>query len=257
MNDSQPCEFLEWDTAFFGVRTAKATDNTLTAAGTEGILRWCRDNCIDALYFLCPANDNTTRRHAQQAGFHLVDIRLTLEHGFKTSHFPQAPDAVSHDIRELGKDDLPALRTLAAVSHRNTRFYNDPFYPRAACDRFYAAWIERSCAGYDDKVWVLEDSSGIAGYATARIREGAGAMGLVAVSEQARGKGAGSALVRRSLAWFREEGARSAKVVTQGSDVPAQRMYQRAGFVTSRVELWYHWHPRAEDVRGATSGDKA
>jgi ribosomal protein S18 acetylase RimI-like enzyme len=29
-------------------------------------------------------------------------------------------------------------------------------------------------------------------------------------------------------------------VVTQGRNVAAQRLYQRAGFVTASTQLWYH-----------------
>jgi len=34
-------------------------------------------------------------------------------------------------------------------------------------------------------------------------------------------------------------------VVTQGRNLAAQRLYQRNGFVTASLQLWYHrWFPR-------------
>jgi hypothetical protein len=30
------------------------------------------------------------------------------------------------------------------------------------------------------------------------------------------------------------------KTVTQGRNIPAQRTYQRCGFQTAAVQLWYH-----------------
>ena len=37
------------------------------------------------------------------------------------------------------------------------------------------------------------------------------------------------------------------KVVTQGRNIAGQRLYQRCGFLTRSVELWYHkWYPAVE-----------
>ena len=68
----------------------------------------------------------------------------------------------------------------------------------------------------------------------------AGQIGLVGVHPDARGNGVGAALVNAGLRWFGSVGARDVAVVTQGQNVTAQRLYQRCGFATSRIELWYH-----------------
>ena len=49
-----------------------------------------------------------------------------------------------------------------------------------------------------------------------------------------------SSLVVRALESFAERCVRLVSVVTQGSKVAAQRLYQGCGFATSAVELWYH-----------------
>ena len=60
-----------------------------------------------------------------------------------------------------------------------------------------------------------------------------------------RGRGGGSALVQGALAWFADRGVTQVLVVTQGRNVGAQRLYQKAGFLTRKVELWYHrWFDR-------------
>ena len=48
------------------------------------------------------------------------------------------------------------------------------------------------------------------------------------------------ALIAAALDWCEAEGAEEVAVVTQGRNVAAQRLYQRCGFVTQRLELWYH-----------------
>jgi dTDP-4-amino-4,6-dideoxy-D-galactose acyltransferase len=243
MKHSVPCEILKWDTDFFSIATAKVTSSELTRESAREVLDWCRDQQIKALYFLCGGSDVVSQQAAETAGFQRVDGRLTLEHDLEGLSSLRDAERPAHRIRAWQPVDLEALKSLAAASHHDTRFYSDPFYSRTECDRFYSTWIERSCGGYDDRVWVSEDASGVTGYVTGKLRDNVGAIGLIAVAERARGMGCGSALVRQALEWFRESGGRSGKVVTQSSNIIAQRLYQRNGFVIRRTDLWYHWHP--------------
>ena len=71
-----------------------------------------------------------------------------------------------------------------------------------------------------------------------------GQIGLVGVSAEARGRGVGHALVNHALDWFTRNDVEAVAVVTQGGNVAAQRLYQRCGFLTESVQLWYHkWMP--------------
>jgi len=38
--------------------------------------------------------------------------------------------------------------------------------------------------------------------------------------------------------------------VTQGSNIAAQRLYQRSGFLPKSVQLWYHFWPREQRDEG-------
>ena len=91
---------------------------------------------------------------------------------------------------------------------------------------------------------VVESEGLEVGYVTCHLKKDAkaqqGEIGLLAIGEEARGKGFGSCLVAAALDWFGEHGARQVSVVTQGRNVAAQKLYQRSGFVTDSVALWYH-----------------
>jgi RimJ/RimL family protein N-acetyltransferase len=67
-----------------------------------------------------------------------------------------------------------------------------------------------------------------------------GRIGIFAVAAEAQGKGLGHRLVDAALTWLARQGAARVTVVTQGRNSQAQRVYQRAGFRTHLVELWYH-----------------
>ena len=40
--------------------------------------------------------------------------------------------------------------------------------------------------------------------------------------------------------WFEQEDAEKIRVVTQGRNVAAQRLYQKCGFASSSMEIWFH-----------------
>ena len=106
----------------------------------------------------------------------------------------------------------------------------------------YEIWIEKSLSGYAQAVLVMGSPGQPEGFVTCDtlLPEAKGKIGLVGVSSSARGRGVGQALVLESLHWFAAQGMKSVQVVTQGRNIPAQRLYQKCGFLTKEVRFWYH-----------------
>jgi ribosomal protein S18 acetylase RimI-like enzyme len=229
---------LDWDSAFFGLRVATAGEGPLAPAEMEQAMKWCEARSIDCLYLLVDASDLATLRSCAEHGFRTVDIRMTYELVFDRA---RPSTATPPGIRAARESDIPALRAIASVSHTDSRFYSDGGFDRARCDELYATWIEKSCRGWADVVFVAEHDRAPAGYLSCHAREGRrGEIGLVGIAESAQGRGLGRALVQSGLGWFTERGLERATVVTQGRNVAAQRLYQSAGFRTSSVQLWHH-----------------
>jgi GNAT superfamily N-acetyltransferase len=228
-------EILEWDSAFFGFRIARARVPSLTAGDAGRLLRECDAEGVRCLYFLAAASDAETVRVLEDSGFGLKDIRLTLIHKAPAS-------SAAAGIRPVEAADVPALRHIARESHHDTRFYCDTNFPRGRCDDLYDAWITKSClSAYADAVLVAEAGHRPAGYVTCSMRDPArGQIGLFAVAAEARGTGLGRCLIRAALAWFDEHGAHEVITVTQGKNIAAVRAYERCGFVAENVRLWYH-----------------
>lgn len=244
------CRFLEFDSELFRVRVATLPRRSIDAEGLDRALGWCAEQRIDCLYFLIEGDDAATLRLARERGFRFVDVRMTLERELGPPG--SAPAAAAPGIvRPAQESDVPALRDLAARSHVQSRFFVDERFDRRACAELYATWIEKSCRGYADAVWVVEHEGRPAGYLTCHRRAGGlGEIGLVGVAERAQGHGFGRALVARGLDWFRAADCARASVVTQGANVPAQRLYQAAGFHTAAVQVWHHlWLPSGSDRR--------
>jgi ribosomal protein S18 acetylase RimI-like enzyme len=218
----------------------------LTRATLVAIERWVAREGIECLYFLADPGDPETAPLAEESGFRLVDLRVTLERRLGGSG-PES-GAGPLRVRPATTADLPRLRRIAAASHRDSRFYHDRHFDRRRCDALYAGWIETSCADPAGVVLVaaVADPAGPpAGYVTGTIGEdGEGRIGLFAVAADARGRGVGGALIAAVLDWFAGRGAEPVSVVTQGRNVRAQRLYQRFGMRTRSVELWFHrWWP--------------
>ena len=216
-------ELLDWDSEFWGVRVARVED-----ADADD---WARANAVDVAYLLVDGSDAAAAQRAEQRGFRVMDVRVELE---------VSPVRSEQPVRKHREADIELLRAIARTSHEDTRFYADPGFPRERCGALYDTWIRRSCEGWADVVLVADREGRPAGYVAMHRRGGSGSIGLIGVDAAARGRGVGEALVRGALDWCAREGLERCSVVTQGRNVAAQRLFQRCGFRTSSVALWFH-----------------
>jgi len=212
--------------------------------------QWLAANHPDCVYYLAGAGAADSIRAAEDLGFRYMDARVTLEREI-TESAPRG-DRFPENVRTHRDEDLPALRALARLSHRNTRFYADPRFSRLQCDALYETWIEKACRGDDGAVLVATAAGGLEGYLTCHLEPpDAGRIGLFAVDVAARGRGVGTRLLGCGLTWFTTRGVRRTSVVTQGHNRSAVRLYQGQGFAVTSHQIWLHWwrQPGLEDSR--------
>jgi dTDP-4-amino-4,6-dideoxy-D-galactose acyltransferase len=227
-----PGGLVAWDSAFFGRRIGRVEPAALADPAALG--RWISTERLDAVYCLVDAADVAAQRHAVAARFRMVDVRMEFARSL-------AGVEPASGLRPATEADIPALERIAAASFHGTRYTSDPGFPADAVARLYPTWIANSVRGYADAVLVAEHAGALGGFISCHRGEaGEGSIGLVGVAAAARGGGVGARLVHGARGWLAGAGCRAASVVTQGSNVAAQRLYQRAGFLTRRVSLWYH-----------------
>jgi dTDP-4-amino-4,6-dideoxy-D-galactose acyltransferase len=228
---------LPWDSAFFGFSLARVTSSTLDPASAGEMVALARAQHVACLSLLLSGKDASGIAAAQDAGFHLVDVRTTLERA-AGQPLPAAPRL---GVRRHAEPDLPVLEAIAGEAHLNTRFARDGRFPRDRVAELYRTWIRKECAGAADEVLVVEAEGTPVGYVTCQgAARGLGKISLIAVRNGDRRRGAGTALLRAALEWFAGRGVDRVSVVTQGHDVAAMRLYERTGFLTTAVELWFH-----------------
>lgn len=236
-----PCQLLEWDSRFFGRRIGRVQGRRLTVAGMPALEAWCREQRLDCLYLLADADHAETARLAADHHFQYVDARVTLE----TEMLPAlgaATEQPADDLVRLGvPGDLPVLRPLARRLHRDSRFFFDNHFDPALSERMFEVWLEKSFEKPAGCVLVAEWQGRPAGYLACHLPQpDTGQMDLLGVDESAQGRGLGGRLIAAAQRWFAARSVRRVLVVTQGRNLRAQRLYQRAGFVTRSMELWYH-----------------
>lgn len=235
MSAAALCRRLDWDSAFFGLPIARVDADRLDDAAAAAAVAWCRHESIRCLYYLAPL-DATAMRVAEAHGFHAVDVRLVFARAAEAG----APTA-GVEVRPFAPVDAAPLRAIARTAFRGTRFDVDPGFPRGLAADLYDVWLARSTSGWARHVLVGVVDHTPVGFVTCHD-DGSEAwrIGLIGVAESARGCGVGRALVRAALDVCGRAGGRTMSVTTQGANVAAQRLYQRAGFVTSTVHVWYH-----------------
>lgn len=239
MNSRELCQFLDWDSDFFHKRIARINPNNLTPEEFDSVMAWCTRESIECLYYLADSTHTTSIGLAENNNFHLVDIRVTFEVQLQ---MPQnIPQESPSYIREFHQEDMASLCEIARTNHRDTRFYSDLHFQRELCDSLYETWIEKSCNGYADEVLVVDAQEGACGYITCHLKENLeGQIGLVGLHPTCQGRGYGRNLINEALKWFLNQGVHRVEVVTQGRNYRAQKLYQRCGFTTSLIQLWYH-----------------
>jgi dTDP-4-amino-4,6-dideoxy-D-galactose acyltransferase len=238
------CEFLDWDSKFFGIRIARVAGLRLDAEQVAEIARAVREQSIDCLYFLAEPERDTIQL-AELLGFQLINVRVTLAARLLSTYAGTWQD---DGIREAAPADIPALREIAGHSYTDSRFYQDGRFPAFLCDEMYRGWIEKSCHGYADIVLVAEQDSRPAGYVCCHLKGGSGQISLMGAIGGMKNQAVVRQLVHHALCWFQEREVRDVTVVTPGSNITAQRLYQRSGFLTRGTQLWYHLWPASREA---------
>ncbi len=229
-------ERLDWDSTFFGVEIARLYPARLTERLLAFALEEVKQLGSRCVYYLCDCHHAESVRLAESAGFRFVDIRLTLERSTEGGKFDDF-------VREARQEDLAVLDTVARHSYEYSRYYFDYQFSRADCERLYSDWLRKSVGGeLADRVFVVaDDHDEPVGYiAVSRETAATASISLLGVAEHGRGMGAAARLIAHAVAWAESVETSRIEVVTQGRNYPAQRAYQRAGFITAKNELWYH-----------------
>jgi RimJ/RimL family protein N-acetyltransferase len=235
-------EFLPWDSKLFNIRIARIKSNSLNRQEINHCKRWCFDNNINCIYYLIDPDKINSIYLAESNGFHLVDIRVTLETDLLVNPYVNIQSQEIMPLtRAATRNDIDEIKKIAGKNHYQTRFFKDKRFPRDKSAELYKLWIKQGFEDIHGIVLVAQVKKKIAGYIVLQMDDNyTGIIGLTGVDKNFRNKGVGAALIGAALNWFKVNGAKRATVVTQGNNMPAMRLYSKFGFLTFENMLWYH-----------------
>jgi dTDP-4-amino-4,6-dideoxy-D-galactose acyltransferase len=232
------CNLLVWDSNFWGFPVGRLDSSLLREGMERSVMDWCQREKIRCLYFAADGTDAETLQRAFEAGFQFVDVRADLE--------CDAPkwglsSTANLKVRAVSGETLGILQKIARNAHFNTRFFKDLNFDRLRCQSLYEKWIERDFQTGRIFGFFPKNSADLRGYVTL-TKESAqiARIGLIAVEESLRGLGGGRMLLDAAMAASVEMGARKIHVATQGTNVAALKLYEKAGFRVCDVKIWFH-----------------
>ncbi|MGE4538359.1 MAG: GNAT family N-acetyltransferase [Desulfovibrio sp.] len=184
------------------------------------------------------ADAPATWRFLEQAGFRLVEASLTLERPCD----PDAPDVAGVVVSAAAPQDAPAVARLAETAFRYSRFHADPDLPDATADAIKRAWAENYFAGKRGETMAVARIDGqVAGFLLLVRDKETAVIDLIAVDAAWRRRGAGAAMI----AWIQRTMAQRTprlRTATQTANLPALRLYARAGMLPVGAAYALHFH---------------
>lgn len=245
MSVAIPCQFLEWDSQFFGKRIGSVLGHRTDDDHMQAVLEWASDNRMDCLYFLADPTHPHTIRTAEVNGFYFQSVKTILERKLSGLDAIALPPMEGLTIRFAQAEDLEALRPVARHAYDKTRFYNDPCFPSDKCEEMYDIWLTKSITKELADVTIVAELNGVpTGYASCQVGKAPnvteGTLQLIGVNEENRGARIGQRVMYGVMEWLAEQGMTTISLATQGHNVPAIRFYERLGFTTRLIQFWYH-----------------
>jgi len=231
---------LDWDSQFFEINVGFASCYRLTPSIQRLARQFIQKENIKLFEYLCGCHDKLSVETAEHAGYSFVDIRLAFERNLDDVISPGPRDGF--DIRRGAVSDIPRLKEIASELYKDSRYYFDGNFDFNKVTQFYSDWIEKAILGtFDDYAYVLYEKDKPIGFCTIKEYKARSAkISLFGLDKEVQGRGLGLYLLENVLYLLQQDGKIYVRVITQGRNYIAQRLYQRAGFLTQKTELWYH-----------------
>jgi ribosomal protein S18 acetylase RimI-like enzyme len=234
-------KLMEWDSNFFGCNIGYVSCRRLTENIESFIKEKVRELKIDMIQYNCNCHDQVSIFTAERNNYSFVDVRVTFDIILqKTKEAASNEDNII--FRKAEEKDIETLSKMAGKIYTLSRYYFDKNFDQEKVKEFYEGWLKKGVRGeYDDYCYILEvDHQPVAFTTVKECDDNTADIGIVGVDDNYSGKSLGTHLLQKVISDLKNKEFSILRVVTQGRNYPAQRLYQKSGFITSQMELWYH-----------------
>jgi len=219
---------LEWDSNFFEYPVGKVLVNNLLESDlTEfsttdlKLIYIFSENKLDLNLF-----EDTKVYFAQNLDANILRLELNKKiEIFEDNHFE-------------------ALIPLALATGVYSRFKLDNNFKNYEFERLYFTWILNSVnKKIADIIYLYKEANEIIGFVSIVIKETFCEIGLIGVTQAARGKGVGKALIHAAKLFTLKQNKNELRVPTQEINKEAMFFYQKTGFnILSKTYIYHFWN---------------
>jgi len=233
-------QHLPWDSNIFDFTVAKIIPERLTFDELKTALTDLKSQNVKLVYWASDSQNQASQQAAKQCQGFLADHKVT----YLMSLANVDRNAFPHpDVQEYAaKEPTAELEFLALQSGLYSRFKADPKIPDEIFEKIYKLWITNSTNhSVADNVLIVNKNHKMAGMITLGDKNKRGDIGLLAVHPDFRGQQIGSILIKAAQAWFAQKGYLQSQVVTQHTNEPACKLYEKCSYQIEKVENFYHF----------------
>lgn len=230
------CKFLEWDTEYFGVDSARVNlSGIIDEKFQEEIIAFCKAYDFVTIFNLDNIKENNhwigNKTNAFLADMNIQFLKILCD---KSNY----QDEKTYVVNRLSKNEQ--IIDIASKSFNYSRFFNDPKLPQKQAQNIYLHWTE--CAfSQENKYFVISDRGrNVAGYILFSFIEDSAVIELIAVDEKYRGQRVGKSLIHTMESFVINRGIKKIKVGTQVNNVSAAQFYNSMGFKYVSCGSMYH-----------------
>jgi ribosomal protein S18 acetylase RimI-like enzyme len=199
---------------------------------------------VRCLYVELDVSDFESINAASRYGFVIADVRIMFQKDLVNSEERAGSKTDGYEIDfAINEEDIGDLERCAEEMSRVSRFAFDKNFPVGSSEKLYRAWMMNSIHGrVGDRVMIARESKTkrVVGVTVCEKRSDHGRILLVGVLGEHSGRGIASILLAHSVDFFYEMGLSKVRVRTQASNISAQRLYQRNGFLTHSSSMFFH-----------------
>ena len=150
-----------------------------------------------------------------------------------------------HNIRLAKNTDINELKRIAYNAFEDDKFHRDPKIPNRLANEYYAKWIENSCYGLTDLVWVYEHNSLIQGFMTLNYpkhEKDYCQIILNAIDKPYRNQGKYMELLVHTIKDLMEKGFKKLRIGTYENSLGVHKNLKKLYFTPIQYNYIYHFH---------------
>ena len=186
------------------------------------------------------ADDRAWRTLMPALGFTCVEQTLGLT--FRIQTYQAAPP--SRPVRLATVDDHAQIEEIAGHTFHHGRYSADPRFPLDLADRRYRHWVRNACTSTSpaDRVYVVGAPGNVKGFFQLRLAEDRAEVGIMGVTEAAKGSPAAFDLMTGMHLDLKTLGTRWLTAKISAGNTRVINLVSHFGYRFRNAQATFHWH---------------